>query len=82
MELILKDTRSPLARFLPANMQTTPTETELQELFVMGKEGIQRSLSKQQFVCFVGCPAASALFQQSQAEVRKEEEIVATIFPF
>lgn len=47
----------------------------------MGKKRIQRRLSKQQFVCFVGCPV-SALFQQSQAEVRKEEEIVATSFFF
>lgn len=80
MELIWQ-IRSLPACFLPVNAETAPIGADPQELFVMGKKRIQRSQSKQQFVCFVGCPTASALFSAKPSSLRKEE-VVATIFFF
>lgn len=71
-DLAIKEVRINPERYTTDQL---PIETDLLELFVVGKERIKRSKSKQQFVGFEPSPPPprSVSWHKAQAEVRKEE---------
>lgn len=69
-DLAIKEVRINPERYTTDQL---PAETDLLELFVVGKKRIKRSMSEQQFVGFEPSPPPSVSWHKAQAEVRKEE---------